>query len=285
MIQTKRLLTDEDMKRLERVEDEALRDLLCMVLDLEKMDERDEIVHQLQAIEAVILEDFIVQVGPVTFKPLLVEAYYYHADKFADLSVHASNESSAPSYKLAKGRQQKNFGKLYVHYIKNHNDGFDVCLTDCNKYYLSVLIKNALVYQKEFVTQSQVSKALCDTCNECEHGECCKYYDDIVLKKAEKSTDWNIRFLPRKGIKGEFAKEFLAAFPIDKITEYGFTFADRTKGGGRHKEWSRAVHALFKEPTGEKARSSVKVSCDSWKKAIEDYEEMKKEYDLFIRST
>lgn len=276
MIKTKRQLTDNDIERLKRIEDEDLRDLLCMVQDLEKMDERDEIVHQLQDIEAVILKDFIVQVGSIVFKPLLVEAYYHHGKNFPDMSVHASHESDAPSYKLAKERQQKNFGKLYVHYIKNHNDGFDICLTDSNEYYLSILIKNALVCHKEFATQSQASKALCDTCNGCECGEKCKYYDDIVLKKAEKRNDWNVRFLPRKGVKGDFAEEPLAAFPIEEIIQYGFTFADRAEGDGRHKEWSRAVYALFRESTKEKAQSSAKVSRDSWEKAVEDYEKWEK---------
>ena len=50
--------------------------------------------------------------------------------------VYAAKEDNAGLY--ARSRQQKNLGKLFIHY----NDwGIDVCLTDSGDYYLSYLIK------------------------------------------------------------------------------------------------------------------------------------------------
>lgn len=175
----------------------------------------------LQKICEKLLNEYVIKLGAISIEPLLVEAYYYHLNKFEDMSVHAVKESTARTYELARKRQKNNFGRLYIHY--GTKDGIDVVLSLSDEYYLSFLIKNALVNGK-WETQSAVSEKICEKCYK--HDECkgwdCLYYDEIVLEPVENKRQ-EIVFLPRKGLQGDFAQELLAALPIDKIKDYPFT--------------------------------------------------------------
>ena len=137
--------------------------------------------------------------------------------------MHAANESNAKTYELARARQEDNFGKLYVHY--GTKDGIDIVLSD-GKYYLSFLIKNALI-NNEFATQCKVSEMLCRNCDynsKCNKGIKCKYYDETkILKHRDNTDNSEIVFVKRKGLKNEYKNKLLAALPIYKIKNYAFT--------------------------------------------------------------
>ena len=202
---------------------EDLKNLVKELIDIKESCEtgRCQQIKKLQEIAEKILREYYIKIGDITIEPLLIEAYYYHKGKFEDTSVHASKESKANTYELARKRQKNNFGKLYVHY--GTKDGIDIVLSLNDEYYLSILIKNALV-DSEWATQCAISEKICEKCdnrNECKGLEC-KYYDEIVLVPVE-SQNQEIVFFPRKGIKNDFAKEDLAALPIDKIKEHKFT--------------------------------------------------------------
>lgn len=196
-----------------------------MVSVLAGMDESGDLgrrkrIAQLQMICARFLNEYVIKIGGMTIEPLLVEAYYYHPGKLEDTSVHAAKDSTAKTYALARKRQKNNFGKLYVHY--GTRDGIDIVLSQ-GDYYLSLLIKNALV-DGEWATQCAVSEKICGRCDrsgECK-GQSCLHYDEIVLEPAEDKKQ-EIVFFPRKGVTGDFAGEPLAALPIDKIKDYPFT--------------------------------------------------------------
>lgn len=177
----------------------------------------------LQEISAKLINEYIIQIGNLTIKPLLVEAYYYNKSNFKDNSVHAANESTANTYELARARQEDKFGKLYVHY--GTKDGIDIVLSNGN-YYLSFLIKNALI-NNEFATQCKVSQILCGNCDyidKCDKGINCKYYDETnILKHKDNIENTEIVFVKRKGLKNEYKNKLLAALPIYKIKNYAFT--------------------------------------------------------------
>lgn len=175
----------------------------------------------LQDIGKLLLTEYIIQIGNLTIKPLLVEAYYYN-NNFKDNSVHAAKESDANTYKLARARQENNFGELYVHY--GTKDGIDVVLSN-GKYYLSFLIKNALINNK-FTTQCKVSQILCENCDyidKCIKGINCKYYGTNILKHKDNIENTEIVFARRKGLTNEYKNKSLAALPIYKIKNYAFT--------------------------------------------------------------
>ena len=201
---------------------EELKKLVDELIDIQASDEygRCQRVKKLQEICRKILREYHIKIGNLTIEPLLIEAYYYHKGKFEDTSVHASKESKANTYELARKRQKNNFGKLYVHY--GTKDGIDIVLS-LGDYYLSILIKNALVDHK-WATQCAISEKICGNCEK--HSECkgckCKYYNKIVLEPVE-AKNQEIVFFPRKGIKNDFADAPLAALPIDTIKEYKFT--------------------------------------------------------------
>lgn len=206
-------------------------------------------IKMLQQICEKLLNEYVIKIGETSIEPMLIEAYYYHSGKFEDTSVHASKNSAAQTYELARDRQKNNFGKLYMHY--GTKDGIDIVLSRSDDYYLSFLIKNALV-DGEWATQCAISKKVCEKCNNC--GECkgckCKYYDDIVLESVD-SKDWEIVFLPRKGIKNNFANEPIAALPINKIKEQDYEF---TPGISR----TEIIKKYIKENIQEKDEQELK---------------------------
>lgn len=188
-------------------------------LEEEKNDKKQEKI--LQNISKLLLTEYIIQIGNLTIKPLLVEAYYYNSN-FKDNSVHAANESNANTYELARARQENNFGELYVHY--GTKDGIDVVLSN-GKYYLSFLIKNALINNK-FAAQCKISQILCGNCDyndKCNKGINCKYYGTNILKHKDNIENTEIVFVRRKGLTNEYKDKSLAALPIYKIKNYAFT--------------------------------------------------------------
>lgn len=208
---------------------DELKKLVDLVEELENEHNKEKQVQILQKIGKLLLTEYIIQIGNLTIKPLLVEAYYYNSNfkdnnsNFKDNSVHAANESNANTYELARDRQEDNFGKLYVHY--GTKDGIDIVLSD-GKYYLSFLIKNALI-NNEFATQCKVSQILCGNCDyidKCDKGINCKYYDETkILMHRDNTDNSEIVFVKRKGLKNEYKNKPLAALPIYKIKNYAFT--------------------------------------------------------------
>lgn len=192
-----------------------------LVKNLEEENDEKKQEKILQNIGKLLLTEYIIQIGNWTIKPLLVEAYYYNSN-FKDNSVHAANESNANTYELARARQENNFGELYVHY--GTKDGIDVVLSN-GKYYLSFLIKNALINNK-FAAQCKVSQILCGNCDyidKCNKGINCKYYGTNILKHKNNVENTEIVFLRRKGLTNEYKDKSLAALPIFKIKNYAFT--------------------------------------------------------------
>lgn len=201
-----------------------MNELKNLVQKLENTKEEKEQIRILQEIGEKLINCYTIQIGEYNIEPMLVEAYYYCDEKFKDKSVHAAySDSDAPTYNLARARQKNNFGELYIHY--GCKDGIDIVLSN-GDYYLSFLIKNALV-NKEFKTQSAISKTICekcDKCNECEKGIKCKYYGNkTLLQRMLSGNEKNVVFLVRKGIKGDFADKKIAALPINDIKKYKFT--------------------------------------------------------------
>lgn len=200
-------------------------ELKKLVENLEKENDEEKQKKILQNIGKLLLTEYIIQIGNLTIKPLLVEAYYYNSN-FKDDSVHAANKSNANTYKLARTRQENNFGELYVHY--GTKGGIDVVLSN-GKYYLSFLIKNALINNK-FAAQCKVSQILCENCDyidKCNKGINCKYYGTNILKHKDNIENTEIVFVRRKGLENEnkykYKDESLAALPIYKIKNYAFT--------------------------------------------------------------
>lgn len=207
------------MDELKKLEDMVYE--LEVALDNKANKKPDDIVPILQKIGKLLLTEYIIQIDDLTIKPLLVEAYYYNSN-FKDNSVHAANKSNANTYKLARARQENNFGELYVHY--GTKDGIDIVLSN-GKYYLSFLIKNALI-NNEFATQCKVSQILCGNCDyidKCIKGINCKYYGTNILKHKDNIENTEIVFVKRKGLKNEYKNKLLAALPIYKIKNYAFT--------------------------------------------------------------
>lgn len=197
-------------------------ELIKLVENLEKENDEKKQKIILQNIGKLLLTEYIIQIGNLTIKPLLVEAYYYNNSNFKDDSVHAANKSNANTYKLARARQENNFGELYVHY--GTKGGIDVVLSN-GKYYLSFLIKNALINNK-FAAQCKVSQILCENCDyidKCDKGINCKYYGTNILKHKDNIENTEIVFVRRKGLKNEYKDKSLAALPIYKIKNYAFT--------------------------------------------------------------
>ena len=185
-------------------------------------------VQKLNEIGEKLLNEYEVKIDNMVIEPLLVEAYY-NSNDFPDDSVHAAKKSNANTYTLAKQRQKNNYGELYVHY--GRKDGIDIVLSN-GDYYLSFLIKNALIHIIEppqcgiFAKQCKISEMLCEKCDgmaNCEKGMACKYYGKKVLKSVQPKNN-EITFVKRKGLKNSYADKPMAALPINKIKEKDYNF-------------------------------------------------------------
>lgn len=199
-------------------------ELKRLVDELERANDK---VQKLKEIGKKLLNEYEIKIGNMVIEPLLVEAYY-NSSNFPDDSVHAAKKSNANTYTLAKQRQKNNYGELYVHY--GTKDGIDIVLSN-GDYYLSFLIKNALIH---FIGSSQcviyakqckISEMLCGECDgkvNCEKGMACKHYGKKVLKSVQPKNN-EIIFVKRKGLKNSYADKPLAALPINKIKDYSFT--------------------------------------------------------------
>lgn len=198
--------------------------LRVLVDELEKAQDKCRIAEILKQIGERLINEYEINIGNYVIEPLLVEAYY-NSGTFADDSVHASKESNANTYKLARQRQKGHYGELYVHY--GTKDGIDIVLSE-GDYYLSFLIKNALVHtidSPQFARQCKISEMLCGNCDgrmSCEKGMNCKYYGEIVLKPVHPKNN-EVVFVKRKGIKNSYANCPLSVLPINKIRDYKFT--------------------------------------------------------------
>lgn len=240
---------------------------LAEVEKLETETDNKTQIQLLQKIGAKLINEYEIHVGNLKIEPMLVEAYYYHKGKFEDNSVYAAKEDNAGLY--ARSRQQKNLGKLFIHY----NDwGIDVCLTDSGDYYLSYLIKNALV-NGEWQTQKQIGMQVCQKCSKYE--ECksiweCQYNDTVVLQPRRSPKDGKIIFIPRVNIAN---KNLLGALSAEDLVNEKYDFTLPT---GYAKQWRISVCALLETADEDEARKIAKKYNNNVK--IEDkYWELAKE--------
>jgi hypothetical protein len=237
-----------------------MRNLEELVEKLENKHDKKSQVRILQEIGKLLLTEYIIQIGDLTIEPLLVEAYYYN-NNFKDNSVHAAKESNANTYELARARQENNFDELYVHY--GTKDGIDVVLSN-GKYYLSFLIKNALINNK-FAAQCKVSQMLCGNCDyngKCNKGMNCKYYGTDILKHKDNIENTEIVFVRRKGLTNEYKDKPLAALPIYKIKDYAFT-----SGESKTNIVKNYIESQFKtESYDEEKLKELASGLIAWKK-------------------
>ena len=130
---------------------------------VDELKEATDKVQKLKEIGEKFMNEYEVRIGNMVIEPLLIEAYYNSSD-FPDNSVHAAKKSNANTYTLAKQRQKDHYGELYVHY--GTKDGIDIVLSN-GDYYLSFLIKNALIHTIEspqcvsWAKQCKISEMLC----------------------------------------------------------------------------------------------------------------------------
>ena len=243
--------------------------LEALVNSLEKqppMEKDDKIVKKLQEILEIFLRNYDVEFGTFKIDPILVEAYYYNDEQnFKDESVHAARNEKGKIATHARERQKNNFGKLYIHNVITKDDGLDVCLSK-GDYYFSILIKNAIINDKYFATQSNVSKIICDKCQGCNEVPSCLYYQECVLKKREQPKDMPVIFLPRKNVP---STERLAAVSLDDIK------ADRmklslAKGFGKERAVANYMFENNIPGTDENIKALLGYRSQNVKKIIEE---------------
>ena len=245
-----------------------MENLEALIECLEKTTGKERIEKKLQDILDAFLRNYYIEFGTFKIDPVLVEAYYHNEDCFLDTAVHAARKERGKIATHAIERQKNNFGKLYIHNVITKDDGLDVCLSKGN-YYFSILIKNAVINDKYFATQSDVSKIICDKCQGCDEVPSCIYYQECVLKTREQPKDMNVIFLPRKNVP---SNDHLAAVSLDSIKAY---MTDLSLAQGYGKQWECSVIALSEVGNTEKAK---KLADEIFGSSIEDkYFELAKE--------
>lgn len=226
-----------------------------LVAELEAETNEELIEKKLQEILKSFLNNYYIEFGTFRIDPVLIEAYYFDEQNFRDTSVHAARNEKGKIATHARERQKNNFKKLYIHNLINKDDGLDVCLSK-GSYYFSVLIKNAIINEKYFATQSNVSKVICDKCQGCNEVPECIYYQECVLKKRKQSKNGDIIFLPRKNVPTK--DKLLAAVSLEDIKN-NMTNLSLAQGYG--KQWECSVIALSEIGDPEKAKKLADEIC------------------------
>ncbi len=240
--------------------------LKTMVNALDEMNEREQIVKQLQEIGKVLLTEYEIKVGDVTIQPLLLEAYYYNSKSFPDCNMHLVEE-------------QQEFNVLYRHSrTENLSEsgrvgGVDICLA-CNKsiksresdkYYLSFLIKNALV-NHVFCRQVKINAIINDKINPK------KKIENMLTKKADNDAkNTKCLFLERLGLTNDCYKaERLAVLSISDLVNYNYDYTLQPYNKlSRLKTWRDAIIDLAND-------ENAYVDCD--------YSDFEKESDGKLKS-
>lgn len=103
------------------------------VHELIKITDRQEIVKNLQEMEKFILCNYQMRVFDRIVQMKEIEIYYKNESiGYIDTTMHG------------RERQKNNFNNLYL-----HGAGIDICLSDSEDFYLSILIRGGIVIGKE----------------------------------------------------------------------------------------------------------------------------------------
>ncbi|MDR3257502.1 MAG: hypothetical protein LBT17_01770 [Mycoplasmataceae bacterium] len=131
-----------------------------------------DIVSCLQAINKILLTEYVLKTNNISIVPTEVEAYYWKKYAWEDKSVHRNE------------LQKNNFGKFYFHRwcqcklgeLKPKNmRGIDLCLSYNDFFFLAVLIRSAIIDGETVFGPGRIFMKICDRANE----------DDFVLFKAD----------------------------------------------------------------------------------------------------
>ncbi len=188
---------------------EYLEDLKLLVNELESKTNKEEQIKILQKIGKALITEYEIKVDGIKIEPLWVEAYYYNQENFADCNSHLDD------------KQKNRFGQLYFH--NKGYGGFDICLSNSDKFYLSFLLKATLINGK-FNTQTGIYDFLTAT----DKSEAELENKENVLIKKDSPKKYDIKYAERVGItKPCYKTEALAMFPIEVLgnENYNFTFA------------------------------------------------------------
>ena len=180
-----------------------MKELEKLVEELEKeSNEEKERVKILQDIGKLLLTEYIIQVGDLTIKPLLVEAYYYHQGKFNDSNSHGFGDKKID--KECREQLSNNFNRFYFH--KKGRGGVDVCLSK-KDYCLSFLIMVAIINGK-FYKQMDIYNIL--------NKETIDDTKDVLTPTYDVTTSFVC--VPRKNThKGDYALKPLAILSVESF--------------------------------------------------------------------
>ena len=188
---------------------EYLEDLKLLVKQLKNSSSKGEQVKILQKIGKTLITEYEIKVDGIKIEPLWVEAYYYNQENFADCNSHLND------------KQKNRFGKLYFH--NKGYGGFDICLSNSDKFYLSFLLKATLINGK-FNTQTGIYNFL--NANGKSESELENKENVLIKKTSPKNCE--IKYAERVGItKPCYKTEALAMFSFEALgnDKYNFTFA------------------------------------------------------------
>lgn len=129
-----------------------MENLRQRVHELINLTSRQDIVKTLQELEKYILCNYQMRIFGQMVQMKEIEIYYKNKNAgYDDTTMHG------------RERQKNNFNNLYL-----HGAGIDVCLSDSNDYYLSILIRGGIVIGKE----------------DCRTNRPLLLYDAVIPKKA-----------------------------------------------------------------------------------------------------
>lgn len=214
--------------------------LYKLVEKLEKEKDKNGKTKILQNINTALLQQYVIQIDDIIIEPLWIETYYFDEEKFPDCNSHMSE------------KQRNRFGQLYFH--EYGRGGLDICLSNKDNYYLSVLLKATLVNQ-EFKKQTEIY-AITEKTDK-------KESDIENIKKVlvpKERCPSEVFYTKRIGLtKPCYQDEKLAAVRSTELAKYDFQFA--------RKELAETAVEFFKTKKADQP-DYTKAECEGECKKI-----------------
>lgn len=172
-----------------------MEDLKTKYNSLKSLKDKTVICTKLKEIMALFLQNYFLEVNNKKIEPIEVEAYYFNLDVFEDKYMHCDV------------LQKNHFANPYFHKMNNtlktgNYKGMDICLSDSDDAYFSLLIRSASIDGKDIYGPSNCVKEIFG-----DDSVYKKYYEceqkKVVLKRNEKPKTETLHYGARYGLAKE----------------------------------------------------------------------------------
>ena len=167
----------------------------------------DDIIPILQKINEYFLRNYEIHIDEnLIIRPIETEIYFANTNGCYDGMCHM-NELQKGFIKDENGKAEERFGKLYFHRYKNSTTsnlcrgGVDVCISNSEKYYLSILIRGAYINNQLFCGINKIMKKILEYQKDYKSIE----RDDVLFEREDRYKNQKYFIYQNRIISGKYS--------------------------------------------------------------------------------